>query len=321
MTARTPLPEQLGSAFHVSEAISMGVSRSRLNGSDLMAPFRGARTTLPPEPDDAPPEHRVLRLARAAAPLLGPNQFFSHETAAAAWGVPIHVREELHVTVFGNASFPRVAGLTGHRALPRMARRVLRDGLPVASPATTWAMLSHRSLDTLVVAGDYLCRVWRDGRPGAGTPPLATIGELRAAVFAGRRIGGAKLRAALELIAVDSWSPRESMTRIALLRAGLPMPELNRDIRDSRGTFLGCVDMCFPDFHVIVEYQGEQHARTYAADVERIARLRAAGWNVIEVTKELLADPYRLAARVRAALLAGGWDPSRTARVLAASFT
>ena len=320
MTAREPLPARLGSTFHVSDALALGISRGRLDASDLDAPFRGIRTTLPHEDEDAFPERKVLRLARAAAPALGPKQFFSHETAAVIWGIPIHVREEVHVTVYGNESFPRIAGLTGHRALPRMANDVVHEGIRVASPATTWAMLARRSLDTLVIAGDYLCREWRAGRAGEGTPPLATIDDLRAAVYAGRRVGGAKLRAALELITTDSWSPRETQTRLELLRAGLPMPKLNFDVFDDRGTRLGCVDFCYPEYGVVIEYQGEQHAETYAADVERIARLRAAGWNVIEVTKELLADPPRLAARVRAALLEGGWDPSQTPRIDTARF-
>jgi very-short-patch-repair endonuclease len=44
------------------------------------------------------------------------------------------------------------------------------------------------------------------------------------------------------------------------------------------------------------------HGKTWAEDVERIARLRAAGWNVLEVAAPLLRRPDELVRRVAAAL-------------------
>lgn len=82
----------------------------------------------------------------------------------------------------------------------------------------------------------------------------------------------------------------------------LPEPELNIDVFDGLGRFLGCVDMAYAQQRVAVEYLGMLHGERWAQDVERIAGLRAAGWTVIEVTAPLLKRPNTLVARVRAAL-------------------
>ena len=114
-------------------------------------------------------------------------------------------------------------------------------------------------------------------------------------------------RRALSLVREDSWSPRESATRVLLVTSGLPEPELNSDIFDDQGYFLGCLDMVFPQYKVAVEYQGRQHASTYSSDIERIEALRAAGWDVIQVTSTLLSRPTVLVKRVATALQRRGW--------------
>jgi len=109
----------------------------------------------------------------------------------------------------------------------------------------------------------------------------------------------------MSLIREDSWSPRESLLRFHLVTAGLPEPELNIDVFDDDGWFLGCVDMAYPAQKVAIEYHGYMHAKTWDRDVERVARLRAAGWTVIEVTASALADVQGLIDRVAAALRRG----------------
>ncbi len=53
---------------------------------------------------------------------------------------------------------------------------------------------------------------------------------------------------------------------------------------------------------VAIEYHGRLHSTSYAADVERIAALRAAGWIVIEVTSELFTKSAELIERIHQAL-------------------
>ena len=112
----------------------------------------------------------------------------------------------------------------------------------------------------------------------------------------------------------DSWSPQESILRLGLVRAGLPEPDLNIDVFEENGSFLACLDLAYPRYRVGVEYYGIQHSDSYAEDVERMARLRANGWEMIEVTRAIAGRPWIVAARVRDALSDRGWRPGAPAR-------
>lgn len=325
------LPESLGNRFSIRDAREAGVSRGRLHRSDLAKPFRGTRSIPSPgavavavagqDPFARQASERRER-ARDYAPLLRPGQFFSHETAVALWGGPLrlvttttgrrHAAPEpvegrtlpVHVSTFGGGPLVRAAGVRGHRADPAKARAMLSDGVMVSTPATMFAQLGAWSLSDLVALGDFLCRVWRPGfgRPDVGRSPLSSIDELRTTVASTRWMNVRRLRAALDLVREDSWSPRESRLRVQLVLAGLPEPLLNQDVYDDHGRFLACVDLAYPHLKIAIEYQSMLHHSRYAADVERIAALRAAGWTVIEVTSDLLSRPDALIARVSAAL-------------------
>ncbi|MGY1550598.1 endonuclease domain-containing protein [Microbacterium sp. A588] len=323
MGRRQPLPDEFDGAFSVRIAKASGVGRGRLRGTDLESPFHGVRAT-PNAGDpglaltDPYERQRRARVARARlyAPRLHFGHFYSHQTAVSIWGGPLPLEfadddmvmadEDLalHITARGHVPFPRAKGTTGHRTLLSLTSVTEHDGLRVSSPASTWAMLGTLPLIDLIALGDYFCREWRSGygRPDTGRPPLATRDALRAALDAGRRRGAARLREALESIREDSWSPRETRVRCILVAAGLPEPELNIDVFDESGVFLGCVDMAYPGEKVAVEYLGMLHGQRWAEDVERLAALRAAGWTVIEVTAPLLRRPADLVRRVSAAL-------------------
>ncbi|WP_091184480.1 DUF559 domain-containing protein [Paramicrobacterium humi] len=92
------------------------------------------------------------------------------------------------------------------------------------------------------------------------------------------------------------------------MTAELPEPVLNYDVTDNAGRFLACIDLAYPDAKIAIEYMGQHHGKQYARDVERVERLRAAGWIVIQVSSTLLfTTPNELVARVRTALLSRGW--------------
>lgn len=319
------LPDEFGDAFSVRIARATGVSHSRLRGRDLQAPFHGVRTRAT-DADAAATEHiddpyerqrrdRVAR-ARIYTPRLHFGHHFSHQTAASMWGAPLPLERTakdkivegnelaLHVSAKGAVPFPRATGILGHRTLLSMTSIREIDGMRVSSPAATWVTLGTLGLFDIVALGDFFCRRWREGhkRPDAGRTPLATLDELRNALETGRRRGAERLRQSLELIREDSWSPRETRVRCILVAAGLPEPELNTDVFDDHGRFLGCVDMAYPEHRVIVEYHGMLHSERWADDVERIAALRANGWTVVEVTSPLLKRPDELVRRVAAAL-------------------
>lgn len=325
MARKQNLPTHLGSAFTVTVAKANGIGRGRLRGSDLSRPFHGVRiqTDAIDDPDTVETEdpydrQRLFRVMRAREyePRLHPGHCFSRQTAASVWGGPLPLEFDpwgrpldfahldLHVCALGPAPLPRAAGVAGHRTLSSLMTVREHEGLRVSSPASTWASLGSLWVPDLIALGDYFCRRWREGhgRPHAGREPLATVADLKAAADAGRRRGASRLREALEWIREDSWSPRESLVRYVLVSAGLPEPELNVDLFDEHGRFLGCVDMAYREKRVAIEYLGMLHGESWARDVERIAALRSAGWIVIEVTSSLLKNRAELVRRVAAAL-------------------
>ena len=316
------MPADFEEAFSVAHAKATGVGRGRLRGNDLEAPFHGVRAPAAVDAEaevrDPYERQRLARIARARLylPRLHFGHFFSHQTAASIWGAPLPLQfnadgapadgEELqlHVSASGAVPFPRATGVTGHRTLASLTSLTERDGLRVTSPAATWVSLGTLPLFDLIALGDFFCRRWRAGRgrPHAGRQPLATVEQLHGALHAGRRRGASRLSAALQSIREDAWSPRESLVRCILVAAGLPEPELNIDLFDTNGRFLGCVDMAYPEHRVVIEYLGMLHDERWAQDVERLAALRAAGWTVIEVTSTLLADREKLIGRVQSSL-------------------
>ncbi len=311
------LPSQLGSEFSTAQARHLGVTEKRLRMHDLERPFRGVRLARAEEETQecdrfAISRSREIALIRALGSHLTKGHFFCHQSAAALWKAPLPYRRApgIHLGAVLPQRAPRILGVVGHGHLASRVTLAEVDGLPLTSPAYTFASLGSLPLHHLVALGDYFVRQYREGvgRPSTGMAQLASVSQLRDAVGLGRWHGSVRLRLALDLVREDAWSPRESQLRVTLVQAGLPEPELNVDLFDDCGHFLGCIDMVYREYKVAIEYQGEQHSSTYARDVERIERMRACGWVVLQVTKELLARPNVLVARVAGELRGRGWS-------------
>jgi very-short-patch-repair endonuclease len=298
----TPLPEWSAEPFRAKDARARGIGEKRLRGGDLLAPFSGVR--VPATEQDPDP---VLARCAAYAATMAPGQFFSHSTAARIHGLPVPGREEgepLHVTVFQPDRAPRARGILGHHARAESFDVVVRHGWFVVAPADTLRQLATSlRVEDVVVAGDSAV---------GGRDPLVSMGELQALARRQRGArGAAVLRAAVDLIRVGAESPQETRLRLLLRNAGLPEPELNLDIQDAAGRFVARGDLVYPQYRVVVEYDGDQHRTSRAQferDVERLEELSRTGWRVIRVLAHHLRDAPALAARVRAALRAGGWQ-------------
>jgi very-short-patch-repair endonuclease len=313
MTRRQPLPLVLRDApMSAKHARELGVSASRLRASDLEVPFRGVRMPAPSVPGP-------LRRARALATVLTNQQFFSHQTAALIWGMPLPLALQqdptVHVSAFRPDLPPRRIGVVGHYLKPGTATTGEWLGLPVASAATTWTQLATALTPyELVAAGDFLLRgvdtLAKYGYRPAYTP-LVTLEELEAATRWCRRRGAEKLREALGRVRDKVESPKETELRLTLIDGGLPEPEINREIRSDSGEFLGRVDLSYPEYKVVVEFDGEQHRQDryqFDRDIDRIHKLEENGWRVIRIRAALLrSDPMEVVRRVRVALIARGW--------------
>ncbi len=304
MAGSIDIPE-LGGGTSVSVAAlrARGVSEKRLRSRGLVRPFRGIRAEAL--------ESALAGRARQYAPRLRPGQAYAGPAAAAVWGMPLpDWCDDAPVTLVvpRGAHRPRTAGIESISLVPErlVVQRV--DDLPVTSPVLTLCMLSRvLDVDALIVVADALMTP-RDRYPGLRFPrPAATPERLAAACRTWTGAPGAeRLRAALEEARPGVDSPMETPTRCFIVRGGLPEPEVNGEIFVD-GVLLAQPDLMYRHAKVAIEYDGEQHfadPRQRAHDIERDERLRALGWTVIRVTAAMLAKPWLLVERVRAALAA-----------------
>lgn len=118
---------------------------------------------------------------------------------------------------------------------------------------------------------------------------------------------------ALESVRPRTDSARETQTRLLIVRAGLPEPEVNGEIFDQYGRKLATGDLVFREYRVLTEYDGEQHftdAEQYHWDVDRLDAIMEAGWRVIRITtSHLRLTPSPALRRITTALVAAGWRP------------
>lgn len=267
----------------------------------LRAPYWGIRSL-------ADEEDSVIDRCRDFLPRLG-AAVFSHSTAAGLHGIPLPLslsRDDLlHVSHVAGHRAPAAAGLIGHelRLAPTDIGAV--DGLPVTSVLRTVRDLSGMmAVPDLVAAADSVLHVGH-----VDLDDLTALARTRG--FRGLRT----LRAAIPLLDGRAESPQESLLRVAIISAGLPMPEVNQDFRDAGGRFVARADLSFPGFALVVEYEGDGHRTSptqWRRDVERTAALEDLGQEVIRVTGEDSPRFRAAIARIRSRLIRRGWRPGTT---------
>ncbi len=266
----------------------MELGEKRLRAADVDRPFHGVRSV-------ALDLSTVIGRCRAYRPRLRAGEVFSHTTAAQLYGIPLPSGRErehvLHVSS-ADAGRPRTRGVVGHRI--RDLEVAMFAGLPISSPAETWRMLAGMlELDDLVAAGDAFVSGERIAR-GLRSQALCTIVELRTAIARhGRRRGARALLEAVELVRAGVDSRRETHTRLAIIRSGLPEPKIAPPVIVAGGVVLH-PDLAYPELRIAIEYEGEEHrldARRWRDDISRRRALEAAGWVVLRVTIEDLRRP------------------------------
>lgn len=96
------------------------------------------------------------------------------------------------------------------------------------------------------------------------------------------------LRNALPLVDGGAASPKETWLRLLLVDAGYPVPETQIPVYDERG-LVGVSDLGWRQLRIAVEYDGDYHRtdrRRYVKDQRKLRRLRALGWEVVQVIAE-----------------------------------
>ncbi|HEY0247295.1 MAG TPA: hypothetical protein VGC45_03445 [Gryllotalpicola sp.] len=295
---RVPLPPSLGAAFSAADARSAEVGRGRLQGRDVTHPFHGviARGESP---------HLAARCQALSVRMTG-RWYFSHVTAAVLYRIPLPRQLErgdrpLDVCMLAPRTPPTAAGCRGH-SISDQKTRVLRSPThPIVGPADVWCQLAPAlSAEDLVAAGDYLL----SGNPldGAGRHPLCTLDELHEAFSRHRgKRGAKKLRWALGRVRTGVDSRPETILRLMLIAAGLPEPLIGDPTPVDAGRLLLHPDLTLKEWGVVFEYEGDGHRDRdrWLSDVQRYSWLRAAGWEVIQVTSDdLFRTPDAFLRRV-----------------------
>lgn len=228
----------------------------------------------------------VLRLPPAAA--------FSGLTAAWLHGLDVEPCQPIEVTV------PKGHGVSGKAAV-RISRASLRladvgqiRGFQATSlPRTLRDLARKLSLTEAVVLLDEALHA-----------RLTNLDELRMWVaFRTDDRGLGALARALHWAEPAAESPMETRLRMLLVLAGLPRPLAQVPIYDRSGVFLGRPDLFYPGARLGVEYDGEGHRATLAADNRRQNRLLEAGVTLLRFTRgDVLGAPSRVAEQVRGQL-------------------
>ncbi|TFV95000.1 hypothetical protein [Orlajensenia leifsoniae] len=302
MTRRAPLPIALQhSAFAFGTGRTAGASEHRLRASDIIRPFWGTRAHA----DEPLTLHDLCRTVLQRLP---PGTVISHTTAALLHAIPLPTKLEqehfLHLSVAAPTRAQHARGIRGHSI--RLSDDDVQwfQDVPLTTPTRTWCDLGSILTDVndLIVAGDRLL-YWKDS--------LTNLAELAAAVARHRRQrGSARLTAALPELVDRAESPRESRVRLALIAGGLPRPVLNYELFSSSGLFIARGDLAYPEFRMLLDYEGEHHRvdrQQWNRDLTRFNDIQDEDWYSMRIGSEHALDD--VVARVRAALIRRGWRP------------
>ena len=210
---------------------------------------------------------------------LGPRTTASHETAALLWGIELVGAPRQWLTVPVGRSRLLVPGWQVRRLDLPDEDVVVVDGIRRTTPLRTLLDLSVvLPLDEAVAAADSALR-----------QGLVTLEQL-VGLLAGRLGRGARRpRAVARAVDPRAGSVLESLLRVLLLVAGLPMPETQYAIHERDGTLVARVDMAWPGARLVVEADGyafHSDRAAYRSDRRRINALERLGWRVLRFSWE-----------------------------------
>jgi len=180
------------------------------------------------------------------------------------------------------------------------------DGVPVQHPVDHWLQVSGASVDSMAEIGDGFLR---------RKHPLLSSEDMnnQLAQLRGTRHFGLAQRA-MHLVRPNTDSLYETRTRLLLVHAKLPVPEVNYPVWCPLIDFAYYVDMGYPAEKVAVEYDGLGHVQNreqMSIDASRRRELQDEGWLIITVTADQLRRPSAVIRSVESALRQRGWDGRR----------
>lgn len=286
MPRRAPVPHALSHGpFTTAMAAAAGVPARRLRNGGFVRLARDVYVV-------AGTELTLEVRSRAALLAMPAGSVMSHWSALALLGLADPAAQRvLHVTPPPEAAVPRHReGIRIHQRTIPSEPMLVRD-IPVAGAARTMVDMAPlvRS-DRLVVIGDQVVR--RAGGLDALVTQMAREAGQRHVV---------KARAALALVREGVDSPPETLLRLAIVRFGLPEPEVDVPIYDEAGAWLGRGELVYRKLRILIQYEGDVHRtnpRRWRQDIARDESYHAAGWRTLRATAQDLARPTPFCVRL-----------------------
>jgi len=229
---------------------------------------------------------------QAVADRMPPEYAFSGLTAAWLLGVDVAWGDPIEVTIGREVPVRARAGVRLRRAALPRSDVIYRRGFRTTSAMRTVCDLgSRRDLVGSVVAVDMVLH--------AG---LVTLPQLESHVqtHPGQK-GVKRLRRAVRLADPRAESPMETRLRMELIRARLPRPSVQAELRDAAGDFIGRADLYYPDRRLVIEYDGDNHRDRLVADLRRQNAIVNAGYHLLRFTVADMRTTGSIAAQVRRA--------------------
>jgi hypothetical protein len=116
---------------------------------------------------------------------------------------------------------------------------------------------------------------------------------------------GVRMLRFLAPLAAPAESAMETRLRWLLIQAGLPRPEVQTNLHDTDGRFVGRADLYYPGARLVLEYDGRNHRERLVEDDRRQNLLVNAGFRLLRFTAaDVYNRPEIIQAQVRGALLA-----------------
>ncbi len=286
--ARTPcIPRELaGRPFTLEEARAAGLTLSALRGKVWRR--ISAELYCLAELGDKP-----WLLLAAWHRSLPAEAVFAGATAAWLFGLDLEPTNPVEIVVPTRWSTRSRAGLSvRHCELLPTEVVTIRGLRATALPLTLAGLCLQRpAVEALVAIDMAVC---------AGLTGAAAL--VRYAEAAKGRPGAGRLRS-LAAFAAPAESPMETRLRWLLIQAGLPRPEVQTNLRDTKARFIGRADLYYPAAKLVLEYDGGNHRERLVEDDRRQNLLVNAGFRLLRFTAaDIHNRPEVVAAQVRGAL-------------------
>ena len=222
----------------------------------------------------------------AACWAAGATAVASHRAAAALWELPSGKAPRVELTC-KRWRRTRHGGLVVHEStVIEPEDRDTVDGIPCTSASRTLFDLA-RSLGPGMLDANIDSALRRG---------VVTINELRrtsARLATKGRPGGRKFRAAVDARTGAAALPESVPERLLahlLVRQGLPAPVHQYVVRDAAGAFVARVDLAYPEWMIVIEYDSVEHHSGTTAHIRDSTRRDAIGDLDFTVLTATMAD-------------------------------